>query len=155
MDKRIEIIRKTREYLLKLVEGLTLEQLNTVPAGFNNNIIWNLGHLVATQQGVCYRRAGYDLKINEAFFELYKPGSKPERHASQEEFDEIKTLFFSTIDLLEADIKDNQLSNYIPWTTRYDVLINNIDEALTFLPYHEGLHMGYVMALKRAVRVIS
>ncbi|MBS7563275.1 DinB family protein [Mucilaginibacter sp. Bleaf8] len=151
MNKPIEIIRKTREYLLTLVDGLTLEQLNTVPAGFNNNIIWNLGHLVAAQQGVCYRRAGFELRVDEIFFNLYKSDTKPERPVSQAEFEEIKMLFFSTIDQLEADYKENLFSNYEPWTTRYGVVIHNIDEAIGFLPYHEGLHMGYIMALKRVI----
>jgi len=32
-----------------VVDGLTLKQLNTIPEKINNNIAWNLAHLVITQ----------------------------------------------------------------------------------------------------------
>ena len=52
MNDQIETIRKTRSFLLDYIKELNIEQLNKIPAGFNNNIAWNLGHLVAAQQGV-------------------------------------------------------------------------------------------------------
>ncbi|MCJ8211502.1 DinB family protein [Mucilaginibacter sp. RS28] len=152
MNKPIEIIRKTREHVLKLIEGLSIEELNKVPANFNNNIIWNMGHMVAAQQGVCYRRAGLELHITPEFFELYKPESKPERFITVQELEEIKTLFFSTIDFLEQDYQNGCFDSYVAWTTRYGVAIDGIDDAITFLPFHEGMHTGYIMALKRAIK---
>jgi hypothetical protein len=53
MIHQIENIKTLRTTLLTLVENLTINQLNEVPEGFNNNIIWNLAHLTAAQQGVC------------------------------------------------------------------------------------------------------
>jgi len=50
MKKEIERLKKTRIFLLDLIKDLTTEQLNEIPKGFNNNIIWNLGHLIASQQ---------------------------------------------------------------------------------------------------------
>jgi uncharacterized damage-inducible protein DinB len=81
MSLQFDLIRKPRLTLLTQIESLSLEQLNTVPAGFNNNIIWNLGHMVAAQCGIWYKRAGLALPdgVTEEFFETYKPGTKPER----------------------------------------------------------------------------
>lgn len=45
-------LRHIRTSVLNLIESLTLKQINEIPAGFNNNIIWNLGHLVATDQRI-------------------------------------------------------------------------------------------------------
>lgn len=151
MNKSVETIRKTRATLLELTKNLSLEQLNKVPEGFNNNIIWNLGHIIAAQQGVCYKRAGLDIKIPDSFFTAYKPESKPERFITQEEVNEIKELLFSTIDQLEADYQAQIFGNYPAWVTRYGVNITSLDDAINFLPFHEGLHLGYVMALKRLV----
>lgn len=67
MDKSFEIIRKTRQAILSQVSELTIGQLNEIPAGFNNNIIWNLAHMVAAQQGICYVRGGLPLVIKEKF----------------------------------------------------------------------------------------
>ena len=151
MTKTIEIIKKPRLSLFELIKDLSIEQLNTIPPGFNNNIAWNLGHLVAAQQGVCYRRAGVEMIISDEFFNNYGPGSKPERFISQAELEEIKGLFITTLDQFVIDYNNNLFANYVPWTTRYGVDLNNIDDAFKFIPFHEGLHFGYVMAQKRAL----
>lgn len=152
MHPQIETIRKTRTALLALIKDLSVEELNEIPAGFNNNIIWNVAHLTAAQQGVCYFRAGLKMHVDEAYFKAYKPESKPEKSVSSAEVEEIKELLFSTLDQLETDFQQNIFTNYTPWTTRYGVDIKNIDEAISFLPFHEGLHLGYVMALKRVIK---
>jgi hypothetical protein len=151
MQKSFEIIRQPRQFLIAMTENLSLEQLNKVPAGFNNNIIWNIGHLVAAQQSICYLRGGHPVIINDDYFNTYKSGSKPERWITQEEVEETRQLLVSTLSQLEADYANGMFSSYTPWVTRYGVPINTIDDAIAFLPFHEGLHMGYIMALKRVV----
>src|SRR6476660_6308335 len=101
MHPQIETIRKTRTALLTLIQELSVEELNEIPAGFNNNIIWNVAHLVAAQQGVCYLRAGLPLRIEEKYFLPYKPESKPAHYVAAEEVEAIKALLFSTLDQLE------------------------------------------------------
>lgn len=151
MNKNIESLKATRQFLLKVIEDLSPEQLNKIPAGFNNNVIWNIAHLVASQQGVCYKRAGLELLVDGEFFNRYKPDSKPAAYVSQAEIEHIKTILITTIDQFEKDYRQETFRNYPSWTTRYGVELNNIEDALTFLPFHEGLHVGYVMALKRVV----
>jgi hypothetical protein len=152
MNKAIETIRQTRKNVLEYVKDLTIEQLNYIPNGFNNNVAWHLGHVIAAQQGVCYKRSGNTLMhISDEFFMAFKPETKPEKFISADEIDEIKTLLFSTIDKLETDYKNQIFGPHTPWVTRYGVSINNLDEAINFLPFHEGLHFGYIMALKRTV----
>ncbi|WP_426668980.1 DinB family protein [Mucilaginibacter sp. McL0603] len=151
MTKQIEIIKKTRSFLLENLKDLTIEQLNKVPEGFNNNIIWNLGHMIAAQQGVCYIRAGLTPKLSEDFINAYKSGSKPAGPVDAKEIENIKTLLFSTLDQLEADYNNHIFEGYTGWTTRYGVELANIDEAISFIPFHEGLHSGCVTALKRLV----
>ena len=151
MNPAIDRLRQPRTYLLNLINELTAEQLNKVPEGYNNNIIWNLGHMVAAQQGICYKRAGLDMIIEEDFFETYKPGSKPERFVGDDEIAIIKERLITSLDRFEADIDNGVFVNYTPVMTRYGVELTNIDNATAFLPFHDGFHMGYVLALKRAV----
>ena len=151
MSTAIEIIKKPRIHIISLIEELSIEQLNEVPPGFNNNIIWNVGHLIAAQQGVCYKRADMDIRIDENVFLSYKSGTKPEGFIDSNEVEKISELLLTTIDQLESDYNNNSFTNYIPWITRYGVQLNNIDDAISFLPFHEGLHIGYIMALKRVV----
>lgn len=154
MSQQIEILRKPRLSIIAKIEALSLEQLNTIPAGFNNNIIWNLGHMVAAQCGVCYKRSGLDLPIDEIFFDTYKPGTKPERLYTADDLSQIKALLISTLEGLEADLQTAGLfANYPTWTTRYGAELHNIDEAVAFLPFHDGLHIGTIVALEKLVGV--
>jgi hypothetical protein len=151
MLKAIEILYKPRTHMLTLLDTLTIEQLNTVPAGFNNNIVWNFAHMIAAQQGVCYLRAGLKTVIDEELYLAYKPETKPEKFVDEAQLEAIKQLAFTTLDQLEKDYNEGIFANYVPWTTRYGVGINNIDEAIQFLPFHDGLHVGYIMAQRRAL----
>ena len=147
----LQIVKSPRKMILELISNLDIEQLNKIPAGFNNNIAWNLGHMIAAQQGICYKRSGLEAKVNDDFFNKYKPGSKPETFITAEEFEEIKELLMTTLDELDADYNAGTFKSYTPVMTRYNIELANIDDAFTFVPFHEGLHIGYIMSLRKLV----
>ena len=151
MNKQIDTLKKVRNFLLTSISELSVEQLNKIPAGFNNNIAWNLGHLVATLEGICYKRGGLTANISEEFWEKFRSGSKPEGDLSAEEIENIKTLFANNADQLAIDYDQQLFGGYASWSTRFGVVIDNIDDALQFLLFHEGLHAGAIGTLKRLV----
>lgn len=151
MNLKIDLIRKTRSKALEIISGLSLPELNKIPEGFNNNIIWNLGHLIAAQEGIFYLRGKLELNIEQEFFNSFKNGSRPEREMHAEEIEKIRSLLFSSLDQFESDLGKNAFQNYPAWTTSMGITINSIDDAINFLPFHEGLHMGYIMAYKRII----
>jgi len=151
MKHSLEILKYPRLNILNTIGHLSVKQLNTIPTGFNNNIAWNLGHMIASEQGICYKRSGLDTRVSEDFFNTYKSGSKPEKFITETEIAEIKDLLFSTLEKLEADYNAGIFVNYGTFTTRYDVEISNIDEGIAFLPFHDGLHIGYIMSLRKLV----
>lgn len=152
MDKKIEIIKKVRKNLLDSVANLSIDQLNEIPLGFNNNIAWNFGHIIAAQQGVCYKRANLNPVVEENYFNTYKPGTKPEQTINNTDFERIKELLFSSIDQFDTDYKKNLFAIYPTWTTSQAIEINSIDAAINFILFHDGLHIGYIMALKRIIK---
>jgi len=147
----IQTIRKTRQFLLDTIKDLSAEQINTIPQGFSNNIIWHLGHMVAAQQGVCYIRAGIAPVLDQAFIDRYKSGTKPEHIITDQEIGQIKGLMFSSLDQLQQDYDQKAFEGYTAWSTRYGNTISNIQEAIDFLPFHEGMHIGYIMAFKKLI----
>jgi hypothetical protein len=151
MKEKIETIKTTRLFLLSVIEGLSEEQFNRIPEGFNNNIIWNLGHMIAAQQGICYLRSGLELQVPENIFHEFKPGSKPEKKYSQQEINDIRSLMISSLDQLITDLEKDIFKNYTNITTRYNVELKNIADAIDFMPFHEGLHSGYIMSLRKLV----
>jgi hypothetical protein len=151
MEQKLEVIRKVRLYLLDKISGLTTEQLNNIPEGFSNNIAWNLGHLIAAQQGICYARPGLPLVVEPDFFDAYKPGSRPVKFIDAAEIENIKTKLFDTLPQFLDDYKKGIFSTYPAWTTRYNVELASIEEAMSFLYYHDGYHAGIIFALARLV----
>jgi hypothetical protein len=152
METRIETLKKVRLNFLNVLGELTAEQLNEIPKGFNNNIVWNLGHLLASQQGLCYVRASLKMTIDEQLFLSYKPESKPNGFVDNLEIDRLKELFISVIEQFEIDYNKNMFIGYTQWTNRTGIEITNIDDAIAYVLFHEGIHLGYVMALKRLVK---
>src|SRR3954469_18424275 len=107
MLKSIEFIKGPRTFILSLIENLNAEQLNYIPQGFNNNIIWNLAHLISGQQGICYTRAGLDITVDDKYYTPFRPETKPERFIEADEIALIKDLMLTSLDRLETDYLDN------------------------------------------------
>ncbi len=77
----------------------------------------------------------------------------PKAAVTQEEVNEIKTLLFSTIEKTKADYSSGLFKNYQEYTvSTTGNTLTNIDEAFQFIMLHEGMHLGYVMALLRATK---
>jgi hypothetical protein len=89
--------------------------------------------------------------VDEKFITLYKPGTRPGSFIDTDEIASIKAAFVSALDQLEKDYENNLFTNYNAWTTRYGVAINDIDDAIEFLLFHEGYHSGCVAMLKNVI----
>ncbi len=151
MKSKIETISKTRSFLLEQIKNLNNEQFNRVAEGFNNNIIWNLGHMIAAQQGICYKRAGLPTIISDDFWERFRSGSKPDGIIHDDEIEHIKELLLTTLEKFQVDYDKKIFDNYTAWTTRYGIELTSIDDCMHFLPFHEGLHSGTITAIKRVI----
>src|SRR5580692_4998794 len=132
MIRQIEAIRKGRSFLLERLKDLSNEQFNQIPEGFKNNIIWNLGHMVAVQQGICYKRAGLGFPLGNDFWESYGSGTKPEGIVAAEGVEFIRQLLLGTLDQTAADYNRSIFTNYTAWTARNGMEIANIDTAINF-----------------------
>lgn len=151
MGKSITISRQTRRNFIALMDSLSIEQLNEVPVGFNNNIAWNFGHIIVTQQILCYVLAGVSPRMDQVLFDKYRKGAKPENFIDQTEIDLLKTLASTLLDDLEIDLTTDLFSNYKTYPTSYGFELTNIEDALDFFAVHESMHYGIVQALKKLV----
>ena len=152
MDTSIVTIQATRKLFLNLIEGLTIEEINKIPEGFNNNIIWNFGHIIVSQQTLCYKLAGLPLIIDEAYVLKYAKGTKPEVFLDAKELAVLKELSVSLIDQLVNDMDKNLFVNYKEYQTSFNVKLVNVEDAVKYLTMHEGMHYGCVLALKKLIK---
>ncbi|MEP6805010.1 MAG: DinB family protein [Flavobacterium sp.] len=151
MNSAFEVQKTIREVLLKILDHHSLEQLNKIPQGFNNNLIWNIAHCISSQQVLIYKLSGLPTLVSEEFILKYKKGTKPEGDVSQAEIDEIRTLLSATFQQTEKDFDNNIFVNYTEYTTSLGFTLKNIEEALSFNNYHEGIHTGIAMSIRKFV----
>jgi hypothetical protein len=151
MNTKLDKIKNFRLYLLKQIDNLTTEQLNHIPSGYNNNIIWNLAHLVSAEQTMCYVRSGLPVKVEDKYFTPYISGTKPFEFVNEQDVEAIKAMLIASLDRLQTDLDRSLFVNYTPSVMIpkvYGFEVNNIEEALEYLLYHDGYHAGYIMLLK-------
>jgi len=151
MEYAFEITLKNRKILNSFLKSFSLEELNKVPKGFNNNIIWNIAHVVVVQQLLVYKLSRLPMITNDELVEKYKKGTKAEKDVTQNEVNQIKDLLFSTIKKTKEDYGNGIFKNYHSFTTATNSTINNAEEAIAFNNFHEGLHLGYILALKKSL----
>lgn len=141
----------SRNLFLGYFSHYSLDQLNQIPKGFNNNIIWNIGHVIVVQQSLIYKASNLPMHISDDLAGLYRPGTKPETIVSQEEAMELRALLISLIAQTKSDFKEGLFKTYNERTTKTGFHLASIGDAFEFNNYHEGLHLGYVMSIKKFV----
>lgn len=153
MTYTFDICLKSRQLLERFIKNHTTEELNTIPEGFNNNIIWNIGHSIATQQLLTYGLSGLKPKLDMAFIDRYRKGTKPEGLVTQEEVALMHTLLFTTLAELQEDYEAGLFKDFKEYTlSTTGGTLTNVGEALEFNNYHEGLHLGCVIQLSKLVK---
>ncbi|MDA9875677.1 MAG: DinB family protein [Flavobacteriaceae bacterium] len=151
MDWNHNIILKNRRLLSKFLEKFSLDQLNTVPKGYRNSIFWNVAHTVVTQQLLVYGLSNRPLLVDSDLVKTYKKDTKTVHEATEEELALVKTLLFSTIEQTKTDYDNGMFKNFTPYTTSLNVTLSTVDEAIRFNTFHEGIHLGYILAMKNTL----
>ncbi len=151
MQDPIEITRVNRKTLEKMLDHYSLEQLNKVPEGFNNNMIWNIAHVVVTQQLLVYGLSGLPMMVDSEMVSLYRKGTKAKNPVTAAAVSAIKALLFATLDETEKDLATGAFKSFKEYPTSTGFVVKSIKDAINFNNYHEGLHLGYIMALRKAL----
>lgn len=151
MDWAFDITLKNRQIMASFLDRFSLEELNKMPNGFGNNIFWNIAHLVVTQQLLTYNLSGMPMLIDDELVNKYRKGSKVEKEVTQEEVIHLKELLFSTLERTKQDYKNGLFKNYNEYTVTTKSTLTNIEQAIEFNNFHEGIHLGYILAMKKAL----
>jgi len=143
MNQLFDVSTTSRNMVSKFLSGYSLDQLNVIPEGLNNNLIWNIGHIIVSQQLLVYKLSGLPMLVSDELVEKYKKGTKPEHPATQAEVEELKALLFSTIQQTKLDYDAKLFQNYHEYTTSTGShVLKNTEDAMAFSNFHEGLHLG-------------
>jgi hypothetical protein len=152
MNFLFDTMRQTRKNILGLVEGMSPEDLNKIPSGFNNNLIWHLGHVLVTQQLLTYGRCNLPFLIRDHWVPLYRKGTKPGEFVPLEEIELIQKGIPLMVDELIEDYYGKRFGKaFQPYETSYGLKLNTIEEAIRFNNVHEAMHLGYMMSQRRSL----
>ena len=151
MHQTFTITKTSRKALSHFLNTIPIAQLNKIPEGFNNNIIWNIAHIVVVQQMLAYKLSGLPMLISDDMVTKYMRGTKPENDLTQSEIDEIQSLLFETINKTEVDYNDGIFQNFQEFTSLSGFTMRNIEDALAFNYFHEAVHTGMIMSILKFV----
>lgn len=155
MDKFVFTALATiRTNTLKYVTALSKEQMLIIPEGFNNNIAWQLGHIVTTQQLLCYKLSDNSLIVPQDYVGLFRKGSSPRDWTVEVDVEEIKHYFFETTFQFMSDYESGKLKTFSPYPTSAGVDLTTIEDAIIFNFGHENLHYGVIMAMSKLVKIL-
>ena len=136
---------------MALTKDLNVKQYNTIPTGFKNNIAWNLGHILITQQMLTHGLAGVPFVADTALVARFGKGSKCQSNYSFEEIEALKAAFLTAIEATEKNYKNGSFKNFKTYKTSQGFSLISIEDGIEFSNFHEGMHLGIIMALKKLV----
>ena len=151
ISNTIKILTRTRENIQKLVSARSLDQLTKVPEGFNNNLLWNYGHVLVTQQLLCYKLSGNELSLEDDIVNRYRKGTFPDHTDAAAELELFNQLCLAQVKQLEEDISNDLFKGYKPYQTSFGIELASIDDALLFNNSHEAMHLGSMLMIRKFV----
>ncbi len=151
MKNELGITLQNRKNLLAILESTPKYDLLKIPEGFNNNIWWNIAHVVVTQQILVYKFSGVPMKVSDELVSKFMKGTTPDGTATDDEIQQIKEILVSTIESTAKDYEAGLFKGFKPYTTSAKVTLNNVQDAISFNNFHEGIHLGSIFALRKMV----
>lgn len=151
MHNQIEVLKVTRQMVYNTVKDLSLKEIHIIPNGFNNNIAWNIAHLVVTQQLLQYKLSGLNCLVSDELIQKYRKGTKPSEELTQEQWEDILTLFLKLPKTFEEHFKEEAFKTYNQYETSSGFVIKNIEGATAYNNHHEGIHYGSILALRKLI----
>jgi hypothetical protein len=147
----LSLLRPTRKNIIRTLRHLSAEQLNTIPEGFNNNLIWNAGHVIATMELLTYGLSGMKTPSGRDFIDRYRKGSRPEGPVDQAAIDQILKQLEVGVEQLSADVPELETADFRQYETSYGVALSKLGDAMTFNNMHEAMHLGTMLAMRKLV----
>jgi len=151
----LEWMKLTRSFTVKAVSGLTPDQLMKIPANFNNNILWHVGHLLLTQCTFFYGLTNQPSPLSEsdaaAYKLLFDAGTSPKTWTNPPDVDAVLKQFGTIGDVIVADAAAGKFDGFKPVELFPGLTLNSVASTAVFQCIHEGMHYGTITAYTKLV----
>lgn len=145
--QNIDTLIAIRHLLTNAIMSLTEKQWLNIPTQFDNNIAWNVGHINVVQQSVIYRLSGFDGYTTKAQARQFLPETSPKDWSTTPDIALLKQQTSTFGDQLKQDFSEGKFTEFTPYTTLAGFHLTSLEEAISFNNFHEGLHIGTILAL--------
>jgi hypothetical protein len=146
----VKTLHAARGYMLSKLTDLTDEQWTAVPEGFSNNILWNIGHLLHSHNGMTYARSGIDTGLPEAYEGWFKGGTSPADWSDAPDVAEVRDRFQKQMTQIVDDYGAGKFSGFGSFELMPGYALETIEDVLAFIILHEGLHIEAITYLRKA-----
>lgn len=140
-----------RHLLVQTADQIPPEKRTIIPAGFNNHILWNLGHVAVTEQLLVYGLSGLPKSIDDETIADFRKGSSPRNWTKTYEWETIRTWLLEQPQALKADVEVGIFKTYKEYKTSTGLVLQSASDAISYNLYHEGVHFGYILAMKKSL----
>lgn len=151
MKSTIKAWKRSREIITGILQNYSEEQLVKTPNGFNNSLLWNIGHILTVNQKLIYKATRTPIVIPDNIFSQYDTGTFPNAEQDLENLLLIKQLLPHTFEKSISDYQSSTLGTFNELTTGTGFHLASIEEAFAFNNYHEALHIGLMLNLKKFI----
>jgi hypothetical protein len=151
MEKLFETALFTRVSLLNILESKSYEKLVDIPENFKNSIFWNIAHLLVTQQLLCYKLSGLEIKIDQDLVSKYGKGATAIAEVEPSDIQYVKDNLVSAMAQTKEDFNDGLFENFTPYMTSTGIELKSVEDAISFSTFHDGIHLGIVLSLMKIV----
>jgi hypothetical protein len=151
----MEWMKLTRGMTLGAVKSLSNDQLLKVPQNFNNNILWNVGHLLYSQCAFFYGLTQQPFPLPAGSADLYKSlfddATSPKTWNDHPDIPALLDQYASITDTIVADAKAGKFDGFKATELFPGMTLHSVAEIAGFQCVHEGMHYGAISALKKFV----
>ncbi|RXZ81125.1 DinB family protein [Paenibacillaceae bacterium] len=147
----LNLFADLREQILSVITRLSKSQMEHIPKGFNNNLHWQLGHVLTITDNLIFEFSGVGSRISQYYRTYFATGTSPSSWLGQP----------PGIEMILKDLK----SQMVEICDKYDGLLaqpvadeNNflqatvIGELFHVLIAHESMHLGMIIAMDKVLQ---
>lgn len=144
-------LSESRRLGLDLLKNTSSEELVFIPDGFSNNILWLAGHIYLVQLRLTYSLSRIDIDIPQWITDSFANGTSPKDWKTTPSIDFIIQNFDKAPNQLMEDLSNKKFIEFTPYTTKMGTQLNTLNEAIAFNNFHEGLHLGQMLNIRRII----
>ena len=119
LQAALAILRQARTNLIMLGDSLSEEQLLQIPAGCNNNILWNLAHLPVTTCLLTRGLAQLELGLDPQFVAENRKGTSPADWSTPPAWSMVRGLLSQTVDWVSEDFAQQRHGDFQVYPTSF------------------------------------